>query len=140
MDNPVFWWHLKPRLHESIDRYMQVADRYPEMLDRGVRRALGFLGVILEEFRFSCYRQRQRRHVSGVLVCTGSRQPSSVPCYPHLLKWTEPMQDTIRDYDAVYVKALALFWRFKQLKEEKKRQDALEPMGLNLSQFKSRNN
>ena len=38
---PELWWHQKPHLHDSINQYKQIADKYPEILDRAVRRILG---------------------------------------------------------------------------------------------------
>lgn len=125
LDREVFWWHQKPRLNESIEQYMQLADRYPETLDRGVRQALGFLGVILEEFHFHVIANGNAGSYQEFWFAQAVGSQQVVPCYPHLLKWTEPMQDTIRDYDAVYVKAMAIFSEIQLLKEEKRRQDAL---------------
>ena len=125
LDNPALWWHLEPHLHESVELYLQVADKYPEILDRAVRRVLGHLGVLLEEFGF-------RVTVGGNTTTyyefwferpIGTR--GAIPCYPHLLSWTDEMQDTIRQYNAQYVPALRLYNEIQQLKEEKKRQEAL---------------
>ena len=127
LDNPALWWHLEPHLHDSIDRYQQVADKYPEVLDVAVRRALGHLGFVLEEFGF---------HVTA----SGNKSTyyyefwfehqvdtrETVPCYPHLLSWTDEMQDTIRQYNAQYLDAIKLYNDIQRLKEEKKRQEALK--------------
>jgi hypothetical protein len=51
------------------------------------------------------------------------RQP--VPCYPHLLTWTDEMQETIRQYDGQYVEALRIYGEIIALKDEKKRLEAL---------------
>ena len=126
LDNPALWWHREPHLNESVNLYLQVADKYPEVLDRAVRRVLGRLGVLLEEFGF--------RVTAGGNTTTyyefwferpiGSR--GAIPCYPHLLSWTDEMQDTIRQYNAQYLLALRLYNEIQQLKEEKKRQEALK--------------
>src|SRR5208283_1265973 len=52
-DNPALWWHQKPNLHDPIDKYKQVADKYSEVLDHAVRHILGNLGRVLEEFGFN---------------------------------------------------------------------------------------
>ena len=52
LDNPELWWHQKPNLHDSIDQYTQISDKYPEILDRALRHALGRLGIVLAEFGF----------------------------------------------------------------------------------------
>lgn len=53
LDNPVLWWHVKPGVENSIDQYRQVADKYPEALDKSVRQVLGVLGLILQEYKFN---------------------------------------------------------------------------------------
>ncbi|MGO8807569.1 MAG: hypothetical protein ACLQO7_13440 [Candidatus Bathyarchaeia archaeon] len=124
-DNPDLWWHLKPCLHESIERYKQVADKFPEVLDRAVRRVLGQLGVVLEKFGF-------RVTTSGYTgtYCEfwferpeGSNQIK--PCYPHLLNWGEAMQDTIRQYDVQYIAANDIYVEIQQLKSDRKKLEAL---------------
>ena len=52
LNNPALWWHLTPHPRDSISKYTQIADKYPEILDQAVRRVLGSLGVILAEFSF----------------------------------------------------------------------------------------
>jgi len=124
LDNPKLWWHLEPHLHDSIDRYLQIADKYPEVLDNAVRRSLGNLGLVLERFGFNVtangetgtYREFWFEHID-------SRQ--TVPCYPHLLTWTDDMQETIRQYNGQYVEAAKIFEEIQLLKEEKKRLEAL---------------
>jgi len=123
--NPALWWHMDPHLHESVERYLQVADKYPEVLDRAVRRALGHLGVVLEKFGFrvtsngytGTYYEFWFEHP------TGGRE--TVPCYPHLLTWSGDMQETVRQYEGQYLEALRIYGEIQELKEEKRRLDAL---------------
>ena len=125
-DNPQLWWHLKPRLHESIKLYLQIDDKPPEILDRAVRHVLGRLGLILEEYKFNVsasgntgsYTEFWFNHPSGA-------ESTVKPSYPHLLKWSEKMQDTIRRYNGQYTKAMAIFGEIQKLKEDKKKQQAL---------------
>ncbi|HMK94263.1 MAG TPA: hypothetical protein VK536_02560 [Candidatus Limnocylindrales bacterium] len=125
LDNPELWWHLEPHLHDSVDRYEQVADKYPEVLDRAVRSVLGHLGVVLEEFGFTVTASGNKSIRYEFWFEHSDETRETVPCYPHLLSWTEEMQDTIRRYNAQYVEALRLYGEIQQLKEEKKRQEAL---------------
>jgi hypothetical protein len=37
LEKPGLWWHQKLRLHDSSAQYLQVADKYPEILDHAVR-------------------------------------------------------------------------------------------------------
>ena len=126
LEKSALWWHQRPRLHDSIGQYLQVADKYPEILDRAVRHVLGRLGLILEEYKFNVsasgnagsYGEFWFDHPSG-------DDSTSDPYYPHLLKWSEKMQETIRDYNEQYLKAIAVFDEIQKLKEEKKRQQAM---------------
>jgi hypothetical protein len=126
LDNSVLWWHMKPSLHDSIDRYKQVGDKYPEILDRAIRQALGVLGVVLEEFRFHVTASGNTGTYQEFWFAQAVGNQHTVPYYPHLLKWTGEMQDTVREYNAIYVKAVAVHGEIQQLKEEKKRQEALK--------------
>jgi hypothetical protein len=125
LDNPALWWHQKPNLHDSISQYKQVADKYPEILDHAVRHILGRLGRVLEEYGFNVTTSSN----TGAYKEFWFEQPIGgkqiVPCYPHLLSWTKEMQDTIREYDAKFTQAITLYNEVQQLKEEKKRQEAL---------------
>jgi hypothetical protein len=126
LEKPGLWWHQKPLLHDSNAQYLQIADKYPEILDHAVRQVLGRLGLILEEYKFNVT-------VSGKTVSYGEfwfDHPSgdastSNPYYPHLLKWSEKMQETIRNYNEQYITALVIFEEIQKLKEEKKRQQAM---------------
>ncbi len=126
LEKPGLWWHQKPRLHDSSAQYLQVADKYPEILDRAVRLVLGRLGLILEEYKFNVT-------ASGKTVSYGEfwfdhpsgNESTSNPYYPHLLKWSEKMQETIRNYNEQYTTAIVLFEEIQKLKEQKKRQQAM---------------
>lgn len=123
--NPALWWHMEPHLGESIERYQQVADKYPEVLDSAVRRVLGHLGVVLEAFGFRVTASGNTGAYYEFWFERPVNSRESVPCYPHLFDWTDEMQDIIREYDAQYVKAMGVYEEIQLLKEEKKRQEAL---------------
>ncbi len=126
LEQPLLWWHLKLRLHDSINQYLQVGDKPPEILDHSLRHVLGRLGLILEEYKFNIssrgntgsYGEFWFDHPAG----EGSM---SKPYYPHLLRWSEKMQEIIRSYNEQYIAALAIFQEIQKLKEEKKRQQAM---------------
>ncbi|MGD0643716.1 MAG: hypothetical protein ABSA75_02295 [Candidatus Bathyarchaeia archaeon] len=125
LDDPGLWWHLKPRLNDPVDQYKQVADRYPEILDRPIRYVLGRLGITLEEFGFHVTASGNTDSYQEFWfeLPRGRGQPT--PCYPHILEWTQEMQDNIREYNLQYTQAIALCLEIQKLKEEKKRQQAL---------------
>jgi hypothetical protein len=125
LNNPALWWHLDPHLHESVERYLQVADKYPEVLDRAVRRILGRLGVLLEEFGFRVTASGNTSTFYEFWFERPIGTHGATPCYPHLLLWTEAMQNIVRLYNAQYVPALRLYNEIRQLMEEKQRQEAL---------------
>jgi hypothetical protein len=126
LGDPKLWWHQQPDFQTAIDQYIQVADKYPEIIDRPVRHALGSLGVILEEFNFhvtangnaGSFQEFWFDHPVG-------NEYATKPYYPHLLKWSNEMEETLGYYDSKFVEALALFKEVHELKEEKKRQKAL---------------
>ena len=125
LDNPALWWHQKPNLHDPIDMYKQVVDRYPEVLDHAVRHILGNLGRVLEEFGFNVSTKSNTGKYQEYWFENPIGGKQTVPCYPHLLSWSTEMQDTIQEYDAQFTQAIALYNEIQQLKEEKKRQEAL---------------
>ena len=100
---PILWWHLEPRIHESIERYRQVADKFPEVLDRAVRRVLGHLGVVLEKFGF---RVTASGYTGTYFEFWFERPAGSRRNHPALPASVEigqkQMQDTIRQYDVQY--------------------------------------
>jgi hypothetical protein len=126
LDKPALWWHQKPNLHDSINQYKQLVDKYPEILDHAVRHVLGRLGSILEEFRYQVT-------VSGNVGSyqefwfdqTHGTDSIPVPYYPHILKWSEKMQEAIQKYDIQFTKAITLYNEIQNLKDEKKKQQAL---------------
>lgn len=128
LSNPKFWWHKEPHKDASLFQYEQLEKKFPELLDKPVRQALGHLGVILEEFGY------------GVTVVSTHSKPcpeywfiypegpddAPSPYFPHLLDWSEEMQRTIMRYNELYKQALRLFIEIHKLKEEKERRKAIE--------------
>lgn len=124
-DKPGLWWHLEPRVNDFSDKYRQVANRYPDVVDRAVRRVLGRLGLILEDYGFRV----TARGITGTYYEFWFERPvpagGAIPSYPHLLAWTENMQEAIREYNVYYVSARSLFNELTQLKQAKKQRQAL---------------
>ena len=125
LDNPDLWWHLKPHLHDSIEQYTQIAEKYPEILDRAVRHALGRLGAVLEEFRFHVNASGNVGSYEEFWFERPTDTNKIIPYYPHLLNWSEKMQDTIRKYNVQFVQAITLYNEIQKLKEQKKKIEAL---------------
>jgi hypothetical protein len=117
-------------VNASVAAYEQlgndkVGNKFPEVLDKPVRRALGELGGILEEFGYGVTTGAYRASYPEFWFEALDEAGFDVrPFFPHLFEWSKQMQDTIMHYDAVYKKAIALFEEIVMLKEEKKRQEA----------------
>ncbi len=125
LEKPGLWWHQTPHLHDSSAQYLQVADKYPEILDRAVRQVLGRLGLILEEYKFNVTASRKNSYGEFWFDHPSGDESTFNPYYPHLLKWSEKMQETIRNYNEQYVTAIVIFEEIQKLKEQKKRQQAM---------------
>jgi hypothetical protein len=126
IDKSAVWWHKKPDATTSINQYVQVADKYPETVDYVVRCALGQLGRILQDFGFNVTSDGNTGEFGEFWFMQVKDTEQTVPYYPHLLDWTPEMQQTIQKYNTQYVSALEIFKELHELKEEKKRQQALE--------------
>jgi hypothetical protein len=125
VDKPAVWWHKKPDNNSSVEQYTQVADKYPEILNYAVRNALGHLGFILQEFGFHVSVDGNTGEFGEFWFMHPKNTELTLPFYPHLLEWSGEMQETIYKYKLQYVPALAIFKQIHELKEEKKRQQAL---------------
>lgn len=100
------WWHQQPDFQTSLDQYIQVADKYPEIIDRAVRHALGYLGVILEEFSFHVIASGNAGSYQEFWFDRPvGNEYTTKPYYPHLLKWSNEMEDTLRYYDSKFIDA-----------------------------------
>jgi hypothetical protein len=120
------WWHMAPAKNSQSSMYGQFDNRFPETVDRAVRRALGELGGILEQFGYGVTVSGSNKSSYPEFWFETSEDPENPvrPFFPHLLVWSEPMQDTIGKYSAVYEEALTLVNEIENLKEEQKKQQA----------------
>ncbi len=132
LSEPNVWWHQAPRKHDSFSLYEQlgndiVGNRFPEAVDKPVRRALGELGGILEQFGFNVTTGALKgAYPEFWFTCPAGEGTAPYPYFPHLLTWSEEMQDTIQRYNGLFKKAIALYNEVEVLKEEKKKQKAKE--------------
>ena len=128
LSNTKFWWHKEPNKDASPFQYEQVEKKFPELLDKPIRRALGYLGVILEEFGYSVTVGSTQSKPAPEYWYTYAEGPDDAPSpyFPHLLEWSEEMQRTMMRYNELYKQAIRLFINIHKLNEEKKRQEAHE--------------
>jgi hypothetical protein len=124
LNNPLLWWHHQPNSQSALNQYLQLDEKHPIILDQAVRQILGYLGEILEEFHF-------RVSVHGNFGSFAefwyivSADGSVVPYYPHLYKWSIEMQEIIKEYNAQYLEAIAIYKEIEILKDQKKKELAL---------------
>ena len=122
LPNPKVWWHKTPRVHESVAVYEQlgnekVGNKFPEVLDKTVRRALGELGNVLEQFGYGVTTGAFRASYPEFwFECAENSGTGGRPYFPHLFEWSEEMQDTIMKYDVLHKKAIVLFEEITLLK------------------------
>jgi hypothetical protein len=119
------WWHLEPYLFESSEKYKIVAEKYPDIVDRSVRRILGHLGIILENYGFRVTASGKTSTFFEFWFERPVITEAAIPSYPHLLTWTENMRNIIQQYDTYYRPALKCFKNLKDLTDEKKKNQAL---------------
>ena len=126
------WWHENPDLHASVSQYdllgnQQVGSKYPEVVDRAVRFALGELGVILEEFGYNVATSVSFKPYQEFWFHTEQdRKKRFRPYFPHSLDWSEGMQETMRKYCDVFKKAILLLGEIQATKEEIKRRQIMD--------------
>jgi hypothetical protein len=123
-----FWWHKEPHKDVSLFQYEQIEKKFPELLDKPIRQALGHLGVILEEFGYgvSVVSTHSKPSPEYWFIYPEGPDDAPSPYFPHLLVWSEEMQRTIMRYNELYKQALGLFIEIYKLKEEKERRKAHE--------------
>ncbi len=105
LSEPNVWWHQVPDKNAALTQYEQlgneqVGNRFPESIDNPVRRALGELGTVLEQFGYDvttsatlkgAYPEFWFERKTGTALAR--------PYFPHLLEWSGDMQATLEKYD-----------------------------------------
>lgn len=128
---PNVWWHKNPTVNIAINAYDQLGNqnigrKYPATVDDCVRITLGELGVILERFGFNVTTKRQASDYREYWFLDLDGNNSSYPYFPHLLEWSEEMQDTLFRYNVFFKRARALFSQIEELRDAKRRQELTE--------------
>ncbi len=78
----------------------RVGNKFPEVLDKPARRALGELGNILELFGYGVTTGANRgSYPEFWFECLDDSGSKASLYFPHLLEWAEEMQNTIMTYD-----------------------------------------
>ena len=129
--DPQIWWHQSLNLHDSASQYEQLGDddignKFPAKIDTPIRRALGELGVVLEQYGFRITTKPCLKFSFPEFWFRAPEDPmaDAFPYYPHMLTWSDPMQYTIQRYNTQFKQALAVYKEIWQLKEQKKQWQA----------------
>lgn len=131
LSHPSLWWHLAPSDQDIISPYEQFAYRFPEIIDKPIRRALGKVGTILEEFG---YKVNTKPVYSGIGGTSWYEYPTvssysvtnPVPYYPFRFVWSNEMQSTLKSYNELYKQACRLYSEIKTLQKQKKTKEATD--------------
>jgi hypothetical protein len=131
LSKPEVWWNQDPQLHDSFSQYEklgndQVGNKFPAKIDNPVRRALGELGSVLEQFGFNVTTNPAMKAAYPEFWFSYPEGEASEaqPYYPHLLVWSEDMQRIMQKYNSLFRQAIVLFNEIQKLKDEIKRQQA----------------
>ena len=133
LSNPDFWWHQDPQLHDDFSQYEvlgneQVGNRFPQKIDNPIRRALGELGAVLNQFGFdiSTRPADKETYPEFWFSYPNGEGTAAQPYYPHLLVWSEEMQETMHKYSNLFRQAIVVFNEIQTLKDEQQRRKASE--------------
>jgi hypothetical protein len=131
LSNPQIWWHLEPHLHDTVTQYDQlgndsVGNKFPEKIDNPIRQVLGELGDILEQYgyRVTTNPNMKASYPEFWFYTPEGSKKETQPYYPHLIEWSEQMQNTIYSYNTLFQKAIQLYIQIQKLKDEKKQRQA----------------
>lgn len=126
LSNPELWWHLVENDELYYDYY---GNAPPKILDKAIRYALGKLGTILEKFGYDVKTKSTGISFEGNVWCERDPSgryhlPDSKPYYPYHVNWSEEMQNSIKKYNEICVKAKKVRKEINSLYNEKKKQQA----------------
>jgi hypothetical protein len=124
LNNPSFWWHLRPSSQDALNQYLHLDGKPPMILDQAVRQIVGRVGEILQEFHFHVTTRENFGSFDEYWFIKSTRG-AIVPYYPHLLDWSVEMREIIQDYNTQYLTAIAIYKEIELLKEQKTRELAL---------------
>jgi hypothetical protein len=124
------WWHFAPKIeNNNTFPYQQCGHKCPEIIDKPIRKALGKLGIILEEYGYNI---NTKGGNSGEDVSVWNNKNVSpyptnpVPYYPDSCDWSKEMRDLMKSYDEIYKKAYSEFSGIKLLNQSKLDKQAAE--------------
>ena len=124
------WWHLSPKDGDNnVSVYSQYGSRVPWIIDQSIRKGLGLLGVLLEEFGYNVA-TKVGSYDDKVSVWNNkniSPYPTNpVPYYPDSLNWSSDMKDLMKKYNEIYKQAHDAYSNIKRLQQSKVDKQAAE--------------
>ena len=117
------WWHLsKSEGDNFVSAYSQYGSKCPEIIDHPVRKGLGKLGVLLEEYGYNVA-TKAGSYDDKVSVWNNknvSPYPSNpVPYYPDSLDWSSDMKALMKRYDELCKQAHEAYSNIKRFQKSK---------------------
>ena len=124
------WWHLSPKNGDNnASVYSQCGSKVPWIIDQSIRKGLGLLGVLLEEFGYNVA-TKVGSYDDKVSVWNNkniSPYPTNpVPYYPDSLNWSLDMKDLMKKYNEIYKQAHDAYSNIKRLQKSKLDKQAAE--------------
>jgi len=117
------WWHLSKNEGDNfVSAYSQYGSKCPEKIDHPVRKGLGKLGVLLEEYGYNVA-TKPGSYDGKVSVWNNknvSPYPSNpVPYYPDSLDWSSDMKALMKRYDDLCKQAHEAYSNIKRFQQSK---------------------
>jgi len=117
------WWHLSPNNEKiSASAYAQYGSKVPEIINQPIRKGLGILGVLLEEYGYNVT-TKGGNYEDEISVWNsknvGPYSNNPVPFYPDSLDWSAEMKDLMKKYNEIYKQAREANSNIKRLQQLK---------------------
>ncbi len=117
------WWHLSLNDEDiSASAYSQYGSKVPKIIDQPIRKGLGILGVILEEYGYNIA-TKAGNYDDEISVWNnknvGPYSTNPVPFYPDSLDWSLDMKDLMKRYNEIYKQAHESYLTIKRFQQSK---------------------
>jgi hypothetical protein len=123
LSSHTLWWHLSPNDEDiSASAYSQYGSKVPKIIDQPIRKGLGILGVILEEYGYNIA-TKAGNYDDAISVWNnknvGPYPINPVPFYPDSLDWSLDMKDLMKRYNEIYKQAHESYLTIKRFQQAK---------------------
>jgi len=117
------WWQLPSKNGDNyFSAYSQHGSKCPEIINQPIRKGLGKLGVLLEEYGYNVA-TKAGSYGDEVSVWNNknvSPYPTNpVPYYPDSLDWSSDMKALMKRYDEICKKANEAYSNIKHFQQSK---------------------